>query len=342
MQNNKKIKLINTLLFQVENDPFKPQIGYKNIYILVMIYIMKDIRFVDRETGKEEIEKIYGRWALVILYGEKPLYRFISFFLLPLFARVSFFSRLYGWMQKQKYSRKKILPFIEHFQVNTEEFQKEVKEFTSFNDFFIRKLKYTARPIAKGSDRAVLFADGRYLVYPDLASVDSFLVKGKRFTLKEFLRDEKLASKYEDGEMVMARLCPTDYHRFHFPFDCIPERPVFIHGPLFSVNPWALQKNIRILSENRRMRTLLKSKEFGEVLYVEIGATYVGSIIQTFAPDLPYKKGDEKGFFSFGGSCVILLFEKGRIRFDDDLVRNSSRGIETKGLFGQSMGVSSR
>ncbi len=303
---------------------------------------MKEIRYIDRVTGKEEIEKIYGRWALVILYGEKPIYRFLSFFLLPLVARVPLFSHFYGWMQKRKNSRKKIKPFIEHFQVNTGEFQKEVKEFTSFNDFFIRKLKYTARPIAKGDDKAVLFADGRYLFYPNLSSIDSFLVKGKRFSLPELLQDQTLASRYEDGEMVMVRLCPTDYHRFHFPFDCIPERPVYINGPLFSVNPWALQRNIRILSENRRMRTLLKSKEFGDVLYIEIGATYVGSIIQTFAPDLPYHKGDEKGFFSFGGSCIILLFEKGRIKFDADLLKNSANGIETKGLLGQSMGASSR
>lgn len=301
---------------------------------------MKEIRYIDRVTGKEEIEKIYGRWALVILYGEKPIYRFLSFFLLPIFAKVPFFSKLYGWMQKSKNSRKKIRPFIEHFQVDTEEFQKEVKEFTSFNDFFIRKLKYSARPIAK--DRAILFADGRYLVYPNLSSVDSVLVKGKRFSLPEFLQDKDLASRYEDGEMVMARLCPTDYHRFHFPFDCTPERPVYINGPLYSVNPWALQRNIRILSENRRVRTLLKSKEFGDVLYVEIGATYVGSIIQTFTPGLPYHKGDEKGFFAFGGSCIILLFEKGRIKFDADLLRNSAKGIETKGLLGQSMGHSQK
>ena len=137
---------------------------------------------------------------------------------------------------------------------------------------------------------------------------------------------------------MIARLCPTDYHRFHFSFNCIPDAPRLINGPLYSVNPIALKRNIQILSENKRVITVLNTKNFGSVLSVEVGATYVGSINQTFAPREHYAKGDEKGYFSFGGSTLVLLFEPGRIQFDQDLIDASKRKIEVRGLFGQSLG----
>ena len=137
--------------------------------------------------------------------------------------------------------------------------------------------------------------------------------------------------------MVIARLSPTDYHRFHFPVDGTPSAPHPVQGPLFSVNSIALAKRLSALWENKRVMTEIAT-ECGTILMVEIGATCVGSIHQTFSPHAKVKKGDEKGYFSFGGSCLVLLFEKNRIRFDADLVMNSSKQLETKGLFGTSLG----
>ena len=138
--------------------------------------------------------------------------------------------------------------------------------------------------------------------------------------------------------MVIARLCPTDYHRFHFPVSGLPQNSQPIEGPLFSVNSLALSQRFSTLWENKRAMTQIESEEFGSVCMVEIGATCVGTIHQTFCPNRPVNKGDEKGYFSFGGSCVILLFEKGRIRFDADLVANSRQNLETRCLFGTSIG----
>ena len=100
----------------------------------------------------------------------------------------------------------------------------------------------------------------------------------------------------------------------------------------------ALRKRISILAENKRVVTEIETERFGTILYIEIGATAVGSIRQTYIPDLPVKKGEEKGYFEFGGSCIVLLFEKNRICFDADLIKNTEEGLETRANFGQSLG----
>jgi phosphatidylserine decarboxylase len=298
------------------------------------------IRYINRETKQEEFEKVYGRVFLQTLYGQGLFSLLLSVTILPLVARIPFFSWAYGVFQKSKYSRGKVRPFIQEYQIDTSEFQDDPESFESFNDFFIRKLKPESRPITTGNDVAVLPADGRYLVFSDLAKTDGFLVKGKKFSLQELLNSEELAAKYKHGEMVIARLCPVDYHRFHFPCTCMPGEPKLINGPLFSVNPIALKKNIDILSENKRVITELQTKHFGTVLYIEVGATNVGSIEQTFTPQEHYAKGDEKGYFEFGGSCLIILFEPQRIQFDQDLLDASHRHMEVLGKMGQSLGRS--
>lgn len=301
---------------------------------------MTNIHYIDRLTKKEEKEKVYGQAALNLLYGKRLPSKFFSFLILPLISRFSLSSRLYGALQKSPLTKSKVIPFIKAFGVDTTEFLDPVESFRSFNDFFIRKLKPSCRPLVNGNDVAVLPADGRYLVYPHIDNADGFVVKGEKFSLEELLKDRALAQKYAQGSMVIARLCPVDYHRFHFPCNGVPEEPQLINGPLFSVNPIALKRNIRFLSQNKRIITPIHTKNFGTLLYIEVGATHVGSIHQTFIPREHYAKGDEKGFFSFGGSCLILLFEPSRIQLDEDLLQASQKKIETRGLLGQSLGRS--
>jgi len=296
-----------------------------------------EIVYVDRKTGQQCVEKIYGRKALSLLYGDGFLRGLFSIAVLPVLARVPFFSRFYGFLQKRSASAKKVAPFIQVYGVDSSEFAKT--EFRSFNDFFIRKLKPESRPIAKDSNIFAMPADGRYLVYPKFSQ---FAVKGKSFSLESFLANEILAHRYRDGSMAIIRLCPSDYHRFHFPCDGIASKTRLINGPLYSVNPMALKKRIAILCENKRMVTEIKTEHAGTMLYVEIGATSVGSIHQTFHAEKSVKKGDEKGYFEFGGSCIVLLFEKNRIIFDADLVANTEKGIETRGNFGESLGTIKR
>lgn len=301
---------------------------------------MSKIIYFDRLSQKKKQEKVYGEFFINLLYKDNFLSRILSFFILPLTARFSFFSKLYGIFQKSYISRYKIIPFIKKFEVDPSEFLEPVSHFCSFNDFFIRRLKPEARPITQGANKAILPTDARYLVFSDLREISHFLVKGKKFSLKELLKNEELAHKYEAGSMVIARLCPVDYHRFHFPCDATPNKPQLINGALFSVNPMALKRNIKILSENKRVITALTTSHFGNLLYIEVGATHVGSIHQTFQANQSYVKGDEKGYFSFGGSCLILLFEPNRIHFDQDLLKHSAQNQEVRGLMGQSLGVS--
>ena len=295
---------------------------------------METIRYIDRVTKQEEEEQVYGAKFLRLLYGKRSFFRF----LLPLFARLSLFSCLFGWIQKRRSTKKKIRPFIEAYGIDTEEFLDPVDSFQSFNDFFIRHLKPEKRPQASEQDVATLPADARYLAYANMQAADGFVVKGKKFSLETLLQDPHLVDRYREGSLLIARLCPTDYHRFHFPCSGTPGAAKLINGPLYSVNPIALKRNIEILAENKRMVTEVSTRNFGTILYIEVGATNVGSIVQTYQPGVMVAKGDEKGYFSFGGSTLILFFEPGRIAFDQDLLDASSRQIEMRGLVGQSLG----
>jgi phosphatidylserine decarboxylase len=299
---------------------------------------MSKVTFFDRKTRALCREKIYGEFFLRLLYGDGLFRCVLSKFLTLCVAEWQLTSRLYGWLQKTPFSRAKIRPFIREFEIDVEEFLNPIESFSCFNDFFIRTLKPSARPIAPGNDIAVLPADGRVLVFQNLAECDGFFIKGQKFSLSDFLLDETLSAQYAQGAIVIIRLAPCDYHRFHFPFNCIPHISEFIDGALYSVNPIALRKNIAILSKNKRQRTALFSKAFHQVQYIEIGATHVGTIHQTFIPHEPYAKGDEKGYFSFGGSCIVLLFTPGSIQFDHDLIASSQRNIETRCLMGQTLG----
>lgn len=292
----------------------------------------------DRLTGKLEKEQIYGEAAIKFLYGDDLTSRLFSRPILSIASKTPLFSSFYGWLQKRPASRKKIEPFIQEYGVDLSDYKKNVEEFTSFNDFFTRELKPGARSFAGDENTAIIPADGRFLAIPDITKSDGFLVKGKKFDFESLLQNKELAERYKNGTMVMGRLCPTDYHRFHFPCDCVPGESKPINGYLYSVNPIALKKNCEILTENKRCYTLLETKQFGTVLYMEVGATNVGTIIQTYTPGKEYVKGDEKGYFSFGGSFLILLFEEGRIELAEDLVNTNKDKIELKCLMGQSLG----
>lgn len=299
---------------------------------------MPPIYYIDRAAPKRCEEKVYGASFLRLLYGDCLLSRIGGNSLAFLLARIPFISAFYGYLQNLPSSAKNIAPFIEEFDIDTTEFAKDPSTFSSFNDFFTRKLKPNARPLAPGDQTAVIPADGRYLFFQNIRKSDGFAVKGKKFHLVNLLQDEALAAEYEDGAMVIARLCPTDYHRFHFPCDCKAGKTTLINGQLHSVNPWAIKKNIEIFTENKRTLCTLQTDSFGKILFLEIGATCVGAIHETYKEDSFHAKGDEKGYFSFGGSSLILLFPPNKIIFDQDLLDATAQQIEIKCLMGQSMG----
>jgi len=273
------------------------------------------LRYYDRYAKTVKTERIFGEGWLRFAY-ENPVGRFFTWLL----VRRAFFSWWYGWKMNKRFSAHQVLPFISKYDLDVDEFAKSAFDYRTFNEFFYRALKPAARPIAPEAGVAVFPADGRHLAFTDVDTAAGFYVKGVKFSLAELLGDAGLAEKFAGGAMLISRLCPVDYHRFHFPVSGTPGEPRLIQGWLYSVNPVALRRNLRYLVENKRMVTLIESPEFGTVAFLEVGATNVGSIRQGFVPGRPMLKGEEKGLFAFGGSCVITLFQHGRIRFDADLV----------------------
>ena len=139
--------------------------------------------------------------------------------------------------------------------------------------------------------------------------------------------------------MLIIRLCPTDYHRYHFPIDGFVKNDIKIQGDYLSVSPYAVKQNIDIYFNNKRSYSEMDTDNTGTVVMAEIGATMVGSIIQTFKENSPIKKGEEKGYFEFGGSTVILFFEKDKISIDEDILENSKKGLETQVFMGEKIAV---
>jgi phosphatidylserine decarboxylase len=295
---------------------------------------VEPIRYYDRYTQTVKTEKVYGeRWLRYAYDNPVGL-----FFVWLVFRRV-WFSKWYGRKMNKRSSALSILPFIAEYDIDVDEFAKSAFDFKTFNEFFYRALKPEARPIVPEEGVAVLPADGRHLVFPIVEKADGFYVKGMKFELQELLGDRALAENYAGGAMLISRLCPVDYHRFHFPVEGIPFEPRLINGWLYSVNPVALRRRLRYLVENKRVVTLVESPQFGTVAMVEVGATNVGSIQQSHVPRRPAAKGSEKGFFAFGGSCVITIFAKGRIRFESDLVTQSAQYLETYAKMGDRLGT---
>jgi len=287
---------------------------------------MEPNRYVERESGIVKTEKVAGeKWLQWLYYN--PVGEASTFVL----VKRKFFSSWYGDMMDSPSSTKKIMPFIEDFGIDMSIAQD--KDYKSFNDFFTRKLKESARPIDSIPTVIVSPADGKIMAYTNIGDSD-FIIKSARFNIRSFLDDTNLEKKYINGSLIIIRLAPYDYHRFHFPISGIVSQPIKIDGDLYSVNPIALKKMVEIFFLNKREYVSISTQNMGDVIMAEVGATMVGSIIQTYTNNRVIA-GEEKGYFEFGGSTVVLLFEKNKINIDKDLINNTAVGMETEIKMGE-------
>jgi phosphatidylserine decarboxylase len=294
---------------------------------------VEPIRYYNRHTASLETEQVYGEGFLRWSYGN-PL----GALSLSAFVKRPFFSKWYGRRMSTPESAARVRPFVAEYELDAEDFAAEVASYRSFNEFFYRKLKPSARPVDADKHSAVFPADGRHLGFQKASEISGVFVKGQKFDLPTLLGDAALAAKYADGSLVLSRLCPVDYHRFHFPVAGTPGKTRMIAGPLFSVNPIALRQQLAYLWTNKRCVTELQTEHFGTVICMEIGATCVGTIEQTFQPGERVEKGAEKGYFAFGGSSTLTLFEPGRIELEEDLRDNSARQVELYARIGSRLG----
>ena len=294
------------------------------------------IEYFNRNTQRIEQERVYGENALRWLYTSF-LGRFFSRFLIhPLL------SRIYGHIQSSALSKRKIVPFIKNFGICMDDFlpsegRDSSDPYSSFNEFFIRRFK-EGRRIFTQREKLPAFAEARYFGHESVNAQTAVPVKGKFLTASQILNHPQWHPFFEAGPLLIARLCPVDYHRFHFPdsgkiLDFYP-----IEGVLHSVNPLALKTHPDILMMNERQVSILETETFGKLAYVEVGAVCVGKICQTFKGKT-FIRGQEKGYFLFGGSTVLVFGEQGKWKPSQDIIENTQRGLETYLHLGTEAGI---
>ena len=289
------------------------------------------IKYADRKSGEICTENVMGDAALKFAYNT-----LLGRSLWGLLFGSGLLSSLMGKYYDSPLSAKNIKSLISIPGLNADEAEKPWNTYKSFNDFFTRKLKSGARPYSTDPEIMVSPADGRVLFYCDIEKDQKVPVKGALRSLAELCKIPLEEKKYH---AAVIRLAPVDYHRFHFPCDCVQKQsPLKIKGKYHSVNPIAFKKAPDLFVENTRAVTVLESELFGKIFYLEVGAFGVGSIVHLATEVGNYCKMDEKGFFKFGGSTVILLFEADKIEIDADLKKNSQAGIETLIRCGERIG----
>lgn len=290
-----------------------------------------EIKYINRKTGVMHSENPPAEGLLKFLYDHP----FGKTAVLNL-AKRKLISETYGRQMNKASSTKRIKEFVDQLGIDMEESARPIEDFSSFNDFFYRKLKPNARPIESGF---VSPGDGRLLAFENISDIHDFFIKGRKFTLAQFLKNEQLAEQYKDSSLIILRLAPNDYHRYHFPYEGTPSEMTKIRGNYYSVSPYALASNFtKVFCENKREYCILKTTDKGDVVIAPIGATMVGSIFETYTPNEELKKGAEMGYFAFGGSTVVLLVDKSKIAIDADLIENTKNKIETFVKMGEQIG----
>lgn len=292
------------------------------------------IKYFNRKTKKYEVEKIAGHKYIEWTYSSP-----IGMKSLDLIVKKKAFSLAYGRYCDSRLSKRKVHKFMNDFKIDESEFRHEKSQYKSFNDFFARSLNDKARPIETSRDVLISPGDGRLLAYENIDIDNLVQIKGITYSLRELIQNNTLAEKFHNGICLILRLAPVDYHRFHFIDEGVCEKTQKIKGKYYSVNPIALSKIPKLFCQNKREYSLFHSSSFGDVLYVDIGATCVGSIIQTYTPNKKVAKGEEKGYFKFGGSTIVLFFEKNTVSIDSDIIEETEKGYECKVNMGEKIGI---
>ncbi|KAJ3357877.1 hypothetical protein GGF32_000826 [Allomyces javanicus] len=301
-----------------------------------------NIMVISRETGRIEEEKI----AAFVRIGIRLLYRGLSSAVEA--RRAKRMLEAMTVKQGRKYtdpaSKAEIPKFIAFHGLNVDEILEPLESFTNFNEFFYRKLKPGARVLDAPEDPAVAvsMADCRLMAFSTIDQAQELWIKGRNFTLANLLQSETEAARYTGGSLVIFRLAPQDYHRFHVPVDGVLGNVTHLPGAYYTVNPMAIRSAVDVYVENRRAVTYIESREFGRVGIVLVGAMMVGSIVVTAPEGGQVHRMDELGYFAFGGSTVLALFEPGRIALDEDLLANADRKLETHVRVGMSIGRATR
>lgn len=225
--------------------------------------------------------------------------------------------------------------FVQRYSINTAEIENSLNSFKTFNQFFIRTLKKDARPLCKEKNGVISPADGAVLVIKHIGQTDKFPVKGTTFNLEKLLKNPELAQAFQGGTAFIIRLAPWDYHRLHFPLAGYPQAHKVIHGKFESVQPLVYSSGIQPLEVNERHLIMFETQSASTVALIPVGALFVGAITQSYKPEQYVAQGDEIGYFTFGGSTIVMLFKAGTINVLPEILQNSAAGKETPIKMGQ-------
>lgn len=261
------------------------------------------------------------------LYGSVSGRAVLKILTLPIVSKIG------GKILDSKLSCVMIKGFIKNNNINMTEYMTE--HYSSYNDFFTRNIKPESRPIDNDYRKLISPCDGRVSVY-NIDDNSDFLIKNTHYNVETLTQSKKAADIYKGGTMVIIRLCVDNYHRYCYIDNGRKSRNKFIKGVLHTVNPIA-NDYFKIYKENSRECSVLYTENFGRVMQIEVGALFVGKIVNHDQACL-ITRGKEKGYFEFGGSTICLMFEKDSVIIDEDLITNTIDGFETAIKMGQTIG----
>lgn len=284
------------------------------------------MKYIDRE-GNVTVEDSGQDKLLYWMYNSAVGRSILRFLIKPGVSKAA------GWLLNQKCSKVLIKPFIRKNDIDMNLY--EEKKYASYNEFFTRQIRKEYRPITEDKVALISPCDGKLSVYP-VEENNHFKIKNTDYTLETLLRSEKLAQKFQGGKICIFRLTVDDYHRFCYIDDGRKSVNYHIPGVFHTVNP-AANDVCPIYKENTREFSLLKSENFRTVLMMEVGALLVGRIVNHQEAGI-VQKGTEKGMFEFGGSTVILLFQKNAVEIDEEILKNTENGYETIVKMGERIG----
>ncbi|CAF2404568.1 unnamed protein product [Rotaria sp. Silwood2] len=299
-------------------------------------------KVLDRRTNRLTFEQMpsYHKYGMRLLFSG-PVQREI----LHTNAIKAFFARETTRLGKafdDPKSSKHIPAFVKMYQINLNELLlPNISDYQTFNEFFYRKLKPNARIIAGQDDPNIIVsaADCRLIIFDNINDATRIWIKGRNFSLKQLFNDEKLANEFDGGSIAIFRLAPVDYHRYHSPIGGrIGSHMRTVIGTYYTVNPIAIKEKIDVLTKNQRTIITIDNESFEKVAFVAIGALLVGSVNFTIQLNQKIKKGDELGYFAYGGSTIVAVFKAGMVKWDDDLRHNADNSMETLVRMGEPIG----
>ena len=287
---------------------------------MTVTYITRDGTKIDGTTGQDHL--------LEVIYGHALTRMLLRPFLSPAVSDIC------GKFLSTRLSRRIVPSFVKKNHIDLGIYERQ--EFDSYNAFFTRKIKAEQRPINDQKNVLISPSDGKVTAYP-ITQKGRFWIKHTQYTAAQLLKDERLAERYMGGWIYVIRLTVDDYHRYCYVADGRKSRERKIRGVLHTVNPVA-NDYYPIYKMNSREYCLLKTKELGTILLMEVGALMVGKISNHEEDSAQVKRGDEKGMFEFGGSTIVVMTEPGMAEPDKDIIHNTKAQAETLVKMGEPIG----